>query len=364
MVRINSSPPPCSVFRGLLLNLNRMKPCATTFTRFFQIFVLPKSVFPGWVLFRCFWLGWLVCLVFSAPVQAQKLDPRIKRIVFLGNSITYSGGYVTAIEAYLVTRYPDRDFEIINVGLPSETVSGLSEPDHADGRFPRPDLQERLQRVLEGTQPDLVFAGYGMNDGIYLPYDADRFRKFQEGINRLHAAVEQTGARIIHLTPPDFDEQRGKSPGYSAVLDRYSDWLLSMRSAARWEVIDVHYPMKKYLAAHRQVDRRFGLDGFALAADGVHPGETGHWLMAREVLKYLGFKEVVRSPGIAESLAGIPNGNTILKLVADRQVLMRDAWLTVTRHQRPGLPAGMPLAGAQAKYAAIQQELKERMKQK
>jgi hypothetical protein len=115
--------------------------------------------------------------------------------------------------------------------------------------------------------------------------------------------------------------------------------------------------MKKYLAVHRQADARFNLDGFALAADGVHPGETGHWLMAREILRYLGCKEVSKSLGIAESLAGAPNGAQILKLVTERQTIMRDAWLTATKHKRPGLPVGLPLSEAQPLSDALAQEI-------
>src|SRR5579864_7103756 len=54
----------------------------------------------------------------------------VHRIIFLGDSITYAGGYVDDVEAYYVTRFPDRRFEFINMGLSSETVSGLSEPGH------------------------------------------------------------------------------------------------------------------------------------------------------------------------------------------------------------------------------------------
>src|SRR6516164_2042518 len=59
----------------------------------------------------------------------------VHRIIFLGDSITYAGGYVDDVEAYYVTRFPDRHFEFINMGLGSETVSGLSEPGHAGGKF-------------------------------------------------------------------------------------------------------------------------------------------------------------------------------------------------------------------------------------
>src|SRR5690348_6368949 len=129
----------------------------------------------------------------------------VHRIVFLGDSITYAGHYVEDIEAYYVTCFPDHHFEFLNLGLPSETVSGLSEPGHAGGKFPRPDLHWRLNRVLEKARPDLVFACYGMNDGIYLPFSDERFQKFKDGMEWLHEQVVAPGAKLIHVTPPTFD---------------------------------------------------------------------------------------------------------------------------------------------------------------
>jgi len=70
-----------------------------------------------------------------------------RRVLFLGDSITYSGEYVESVEAYFVTRFPEREIEFLNLGLPSETLSGLSETGHAGGAFPRPDLHERLGRA-------------------------------------------------------------------------------------------------------------------------------------------------------------------------------------------------------------------------
>ena len=49
-------------------------------------------------------------------------------------------------------------------------AESLSEPGHAGGAFPRPELYERLERVLERAKPDLIVACYGMNDGIYHPF--------------------------------------------------------------------------------------------------------------------------------------------------------------------------------------------------
>lgn len=294
----------------------------------------------------------------QARLSAQPIPAGARKILFLGNSITWSGTYVNDIETYLRVKYPDRDIEIINAGLSSETVSGLSEAGHAGGSFDRPDLHERLGRVLEKVKPDVVFACYGMNDGIYLSFDEQRFKKFRDGINWLHGEVVKTGARIIHLTPPDYDERRGGSAGYSNVLDRYANWLLGMRRAGNWEVVDIHYPMQKYLRAHREVDRKFGLDGFALADDGVHPGATGHWIIAKQVLRHLGFKELDRVTTITGTLRGISDPQQLLKLVAERQAVMRDAWLSATKHQRPGVPAGLPLDEASLVSAALIRQIK------
>jgi lysophospholipase L1-like esterase len=290
-----------------------------------------------------------VLLLLASSVQAQKIDPKVKRIVFLGNSITWQANYINDVIAYLTVHYPGRHFDFINVGLPSETVSGLSEPGHANGAFPRPDLHERLQRVLDQTKPDLVFACYGMNDGIYLPLDEGRFEKFREGLNWLHAEVVKSGAQIIHITPPVFDELRGGDPGYAAVLDAYAKWVMGKHSAIYWEVIDVHFPMKKYLEAHRKVDAKFNLDGFALTSDGVHPGELGHWIMARQILVYLCGDSIANFTSAEKSLAVNKNGIAILKLITERQNMLRDAWLTSTGHKRPGLPVGMPLDSAMRK---------------
>jgi len=309
--------------------------------------------------------GLLITLILLQQSSfSQDLSGNIKKIVFLGNSITWAGMYVNNVEAYLRVMYPGREFEFINVGLSSETLSGLSEPGHAGGAFPRPDLHERLGRILEQTKPDLVFACYGMNDGIYLPFDTDRFQKFKDGINWLHDTVVKSGARLIHLTPPDYDEVKGKSIGYSDVLDRYTDWLLSRKRSSKWEVIDIHYPMKKYLKAHRKVDSKFGLEGFSLAQDGVHPGETGHWIMAKQILLHLGFKEVAKSPGIVASIQQISNPEQFVKLVTKRQNMMRDAWLTATKHKRPGLPVGLPLNEAQTKADELMQEIEALLQNK
>jgi len=298
-------------------------------------------------------LLWLFCGVvcFGRGTAQAPFPKKVHRIVFLGNSITYAGKYIVDIETYFITHYPKEHYEFINVGLPSETVSGLSEPGHAGGKFPRPDLHERLARVLALTKPDLVFAGYGMNDGIYMPFDEERFLRFREGTLWLHGEVVKTGALFIHMTPPVFDEQKGGHKGYADVLDRYSSWLLRQGDSLGWRVADVHFPMKKYLEDHRIAD-----PSFAFARDGVHPDSLGHWIMAREILRFLGEKIGEGDP--MEVISG-GKDRAIFGLVTEKQGLMKDAWLTAGGHKRPGMNTGLPLEEAKVKEAEIERRIRE-----
>ncbi len=284
--------------------------------------------------------------------------PPEKRILFLGDSITQGGAYVEFIEAALIARHPDSDKQIIPLGLSSETVSGLSEEGHAGGKFPRPDLHERLDRALEKTRPQLVFACYGMNDGIYYPLGEERFQAFKNGMKKLHDKVVASGARIIHLTPPVFDPVPIKNrvlpagldkyekpfEGYNQVLDAYSDWLLSMRQEG-WEVLDIHGPFNAALAEKRRTDPQF-----TFSKDGVHPGPEGHLIMAGAVLK--AWDLPVKPDGTPDHL----NGAAILATIQKKHALLRPAWLSHVGHKRPGVAPGLPLAEAQAKAAELDAE--------
>jgi lysophospholipase L1-like esterase len=304
-----------------------------------------------------------LCLL---ALTLQAALPPEKRIVFLGDSITQGGAYVEFIEAALIAQHPDSDKEIIPLGLSSETVSGLSEDGHAGGKFPRPDLHERLDRVLEKARPNLVFACYGMNDGIYYPLSPDRLKAYQDGMKKLHDKVVATGARIIHLTPPVFDPVPIKArtlpagldkyptpfEGYNQVLDAYSDWLLSMKKEG-WEVLDIHGPFNAALAEKRKADPQF-----TYSKDGIHPGPEGHLIMARAVLDAWELK--VTSDGKPDHV----NGEAILAAIKKKQGLLRPAWLSHVGHKRPGNAPGLPLPEAESKAAVFDAEARQLAKSK
>jgi len=255
------------------------------------------------------------------------------RVVVLGDSITFSGHWVSYLTCWMETA--GTSARVIDMALPSETVSGLSENGHAGGKFPRPDLHERLDRVLRISRPNVVLACYGMNCGIYQPFDTERLNKFREGITRLHEKVEGVGAQIIHLTPPVYDQRPDKhgpagSTDYDAVLEEYSKWLLSKRQNG-WIVIDIHSPMKESLELNRVSN-----PAFVFAPDTVHPGREGHWAICRAVLDDLG---VPRTWDTQQAQHLLPH-------VTQRLEILRNAYISAAGHTRPGVPQGMPIDDA------------------
>ena len=176
------------------------------------------------------------------PTQ-KKRQPLIsdsQRTLILGDSITYGGGYITYFETWLIQQPFGKNKEMLNLDLSSETVSGSSKKGHTGAPPPRPCLFDRRDRVLEKTKPNLVIACYGMNFCIYSPVNKERFDAYKAGMQRLKSEVEKSGAKIIFVTPPYYDDHgKFKSFNYTDTLATYSQWLVAQR-AQGWDVIDLN----------------------------------------------------------------------------------------------------------------------------
>ena len=275
------------------------------------------------------------------------------RVVFIGDSNTYAGQFVADLDAMLTVA--GKNVEIINVGLPSETCCGLSEPDHP---FPRPTVQERLDRVLAKMKPDVVVACYGMNDGIYHPFSEQRFKKYQSGILELVTKVKKSGARVIIMTPPPFDslpmakkkklaQKNSKQfawfliyEDYDSVLEKYSNWVMKLGMKVD-AVIDQRTPVLKHLSTQRKENPDFTMSG-----DGVHFNADCHRILAQSIGKKL-------FPNDQLEIAA-----PVTLLAQRKMLILRDAWLTETGHKRPGVKKGLPLAEAEQKVKEIDARMK------
>jgi lysophospholipase L1-like esterase len=254
-----------------------------------------------------------------------------QRVLMLGDSITQDGRYVTFFEYYVHRLAPGTRADLISIGLGSETISGLTEPGHA---YPRPNGLDRLDRALGTIKPSVVFACYGMNDGIYHPSSPERLAAFTMGLDVLIAKVRAAGATLVLITPPLFDPlpipQRiapadATVYGYQQTFSGYDDVLAQLGAAVRTrsgpdvQVIDLHTVMRAVLAERRRAD-----PAFTFAPDGVHPGDLGHLLMARTIASGLGLS--LPEATLEAELARI-QADPLFPLVRDRRALRSEGWL-------------------------------------
>lgn len=305
----------------------------------------------------------LLFSISAAPLfaQGQTAFPlKAGRVVFLGDSITHAGGYIAYLEAELVARGVSPRPELINLGLPSETCSGLSEPRHP---FPRPDVHERLERALARAKPDVVVACYGMNDGIYYPFGEDRFERYKEGIEKIEVKVRAAGAKLVLMTPTVFDPPPTKpnknmlplgEKEYSwvnpykdydkDVLAKYGEWILT-RSKSADMVVNLRKPLLASLEAKRAKEPMF-----VFAGDAVHINDDGHAMVAKAIANTWGLKGELQAK------------KELVSLVRKKQGLMHNSWLSHVGHRRPGMKAGLPLAKAEEKALELDKKIAELMK--
>ena len=301
----------------------------------------------------------LVSLATVAAGASPGFPSKAKRILFLGDSITHAGEYITLLESQLLLQGQPGDIpELINLGLPSETCSGLSEPDHP---FPRPDVRERLDRALEKIKPDCVVVCYGMNDAIYYPFSEERFAAYQKGLNEIIEKVKASGAKLILMTPPAFDPlplaSKGRLlplgaekyswnsiyEGYDDVIKKYSDWVLAQDDRVDM-TIDLHSAMNTYLQQRRTTEPKYTMSG-----DGVHINSEGHQVLARAICSAWGLGDL------------IDPDEGLKTLLSRRQQLMHSAWLSEVGHQRPGVKEGLPLPEAQEQARELEKQIGPRV---
>lgn len=275
--------------------------------------------------------------------QGVEGEPPPVTWVFLGDSNTYAGRFVALFDA-VCHNLSGNQLRGLNLAVASETASGLSEPDHP---FPRPCVHSRIDKTLRMLKPSIVVVCYGMNDGIYQPLSDEVLETYKSQMRLLAKKIKEAGARLILMTPPPFEAEAIRATGkkfgpnangnyawnapaedYDEVLAAMSAWCLENEVEAS-NVIDLRSALLKFKSESPE--------GTLLTGDGVHFGEAAHDVVNETIWATLigedFLSKVDLQPQEIESALG-------------RMKLLRDAYLSAVGKNRPGLPAGLPLAVA------------------
>lgn len=281
---------------------------------------------------------------FHGVANAEPLIGPGDRVLCIGDSITAAGHYVSFLDMQLRVQYPNDVPTVVNLGLSSEGVTGLSEPDHP---FPRPNVHERLTRALEQFKPDVVIACYGVNDGIYHPFSEQRFAAYKAGIAKLITEVKRRDISLVLCTPIPFDPAPLRVSGkllpldtdknyawfaiyeeYDKVISQYAEHIRKNLEGVD-RTADVFQNITDALA-----DRRKSDPSYTMSADGVHINVAGHLVMAECVTK---------ACGITWSTVD----SILFELTEKNTRVLHDAWLSKVGHLRPGGKKGKPVAEAE-----------------
>ncbi len=229
------------------------------------------------------------------------------RICFIGDSITYSGGYHDNIRLFYATRFPNRKVTSYNGGICGDKAI------HA---------VKRLDWDLIPKKPNVATIMLGMNDierglyleknkGKYLDQKKKKLEDYRTFLPQLVASLKKIGCRVILITPSIYDQTSAvkgpanKTPGANDALRKCAEFVRELALENKLELVEFHEPMARINAEQQKVNPEFSIVG----PDRIHPKGTGHFVMgylflkAQEMPAFVA-KMVVdaKKPGIVEQL--------------------------------------------------------------
>lgn len=207
------------------------------------------------------------------------------KLVFMGDSITDMGraqpvgeglfdpfgrGFVAQAEALLNARYPDYNLYLINVGVSGNTSR---------------DMVARWQRDVVDLKPDWLTVMIGIND-VWRQFDLPHMPQTHvypdEYEQNLKSVIGQTRPMVrgLIMMTPFFIESNRQDP-MRVQMDRYG--AIARKVAQRYDclLVDVQAAFDEVLQ-HVHPAR--------LAWDRIHPNQMGAAVIARALLKAIGYE--------------------------------------------------------------------------
>ncbi|AWI09344.1 SGNH/GDSL hydrolase family protein [Ereboglobus luteus] len=223
-------------------------------------------------------LSAFIIAVALQDIRAAKPAPVLQPgdlVAVCGDSITEQKLYSLHIQQYLLFCQPAPGLMSMQFGWGGERAGGFV---------------ARVDNDVLPFKPTVATTCYGMNDGRYQRVNDETVAIYRSATTESVHKLKAGGVRAIIVGSPGVVDPAGfKRAGASA--DDYNKTLAALRDAARAVATaegvlfaDVHTPMMDAMtrakAAHGEK--------YALARDGVHPGENGQLVMAYAFLKALG----------------------------------------------------------------------------
>ncbi|MGM0879596.1 MAG: SGNH/GDSL hydrolase family protein [Bacillota bacterium] len=208
-----------------------------------------------------------------------------QKLIFIGDSITdcernrpageglfgaLGKGYVGYVDAMLQAVYPELGIRVINMGTSGHTVR---------------DLKQRWQEDVIERKPDWLVVMIGTND-VWRQYDTPFIpeghvykEEYEQTLQALIAQTKPLAQGIVLMTP--FYIESNAQDAMRATMDEYGDIVRRTAEQHGCLFVDTQAAFNKVLEQ---------LYAATLAWDRVHPTAAGHMVLAKAILKEIGFE--------------------------------------------------------------------------
>ena len=205
------------------------------------------------------------------------------RVCFVGNSITHVGGFHHNILLYHVTRFPANQVSFFNCGIAGDSSI---------------DVLNRMEDDILINNPTHAVIMLGMNDVQRYLYEAsllvdkdileqreEAIKIYKDNLEKIVNIFIAKNIKVILQKPSIYDQTAIlPEPIYMGVNDALRECAIFIDSiAAKYKLLTVDYFsfMNKINSKIQESDSSKTLTG----NDRIHPGATGHFVMAYKFLK-------------------------------------------------------------------------------
>lgn len=196
------------------------------------------------------------------------------RVAICGDSITERNVYSVYLEDYFLMCRPAAALQATQFGWSGERSW---------------DFLKRVKNDVVPFRPTVATVLYGMNDGAYAKIEKATLDHYRDALAGSIQDLRAGGVRVIVLGSPTLVDpstvKRVPAPVYNPTLDALADAARDLAAQQGIPFADVHTPFRDVM---KKAKAKFG-DGYAFAgADGIHPSDAGHLVIAYAFLKALG----------------------------------------------------------------------------
>jgi lysophospholipase L1-like esterase len=193
----------------------------------------------------------------------------------IGDSITDEGAYAVDVEDYLRMCGPVENVKVVPLGTGGETAAGF--------------LEREADRAL-AFGPTVATVMFGMNDGGYAAWTEQKGKAYGLAERGIVAKLRGRGVRQVVLASPscvDTFTYKGKATAgvYNETLAKLGAEARATAEATGVRFVDVN---GTFAAAMAKAKGMYGESLDVAGADGIHPSNNGHLVIAYAMLKGLG----------------------------------------------------------------------------